>query len=205
MLIGLDHHFQAISPRLVDCYRFARTDLLRRADERSDPVNVDRRSAIQRQLDNALVLDHLADRSVFRLKDHSRGFHLDGLRQLTHLQSEIDPGFLLDFEVVLIACGAVARFVFLEAETTKVISVVAATKEIRTTASELRRLSRDKERFTLFPAVKLLVESCGNKRFMALSLLVNAWVTEFLIKSGQQDYYRVDFGSIEIVGMGEEY
>jgi len=79
-------------------------------------------------------------------------------------------GFLLDFEVVLIACGAVARFVFLEAETTKVISVVAATKEIRTTASELRRLSRDKERFILFPAVELLVENCGKNRFMALSL-----------------------------------
>jgi len=66
----------------------------------------------------------------------------------------------------------VPLFVFLEAETTKVISVAAATKEIRTTASGLRRLSRDKERFTLFPAVdgrKLGVENCGKNRFIALS------------------------------------
>src|ERR1700674_2959912 len=87
-------------------------------------------------------------------------------------------GFLLDFETALIACGASARFALLEADTADVISVAAITKEISTRASGLRRLGRDMERFILFPA--LLVESCGNERFMALSLLVTARVTEFL-------------------------
>src|SRR5437667_3736337 len=96
-------------------------------------------------------------------------------------------------------------FAFLLAETAKVISVAAAKNEIKARASGLRGLSRDKERFILFPAVdgrNLLVGNCGKNRFMALSLLVTARVTEFLMNSGEQDYYRVDFGSIEIVLIG---